>query len=437
MQNYSQFSERRKIYSQFYSQFFLKDTLEMKIKSYVDKRKPSKDGRMPVCISVNYSGERFFINTGMFTTEAFDGDAFPDSQSNAKKKTRLLCSMILETESYIMSHQQLLPSEMKEALKRDVLTDVVQKKKEKTLADMMMEYAGTLEKDGTKDIYARTVSRIEKYDSRITIDAVTPEWLSDFRNYLLKELKMNTVAIYLRNIKTTINWMRRKKMTTNDPFLEFRIVTEQTTPNNIPVERLRQFLSYPCETWQEPYRDFFKLSLLLAGINGVDLLTMKRSALKDGYISFVRQKTNKQNAQTIRTITIPVYKEAQEIIDKYKSNEDWLLSFMDCRNDYRSFIRECNDALKKIGPTRKVKDKVGKLRKVEYDAICPNITMYSARYSFGSIAVNDLDISEHAVGMCLGHSWAKTVTAHYISHDQGKIDRTIRKVIDYILYNKE
>ena len=326
---------------------------------------------------------------------------------------------------------------MKEALKRDVLTDVVQKKKEKTLADMMMEYAGTLEKDGTKDIYARTVSRIEKYDSRITVDSVTPEWLSDFRNYLLKELKMNTVAIYLRNIKTTINWMRRKKMATNDPFLEFRIVTEQTTPNNIPVERLRQFLSYPCETWQEPYRDFFKLSLLLAGINGVDLLIMKRSALKDGYISFVRQKTNKQNAQTIRTITIPVYKEAQEIIDKYKSNEDWLLSFMDCRNDYRSFIRECNDALKKIGQTRKVKDKVGKLRKVEYDAICPNITMYSARYSFGSIAVNDLDISEHAVGMCLGHSWAKTVTAHYISHDQGKIDRTIRRVIDYILYNKE
>lgn len=408
----------------------------MRIKTYIDKRKPAKDGRMPVCISVNYAGERFMVATGLFTTERFDGEVFPKSQSNSEKKTRLLSRLLLDTENYIMLHQQLSAREMKEALKRDVLTDTIQKPKVRTLCDMMMDYAGTLRNDGTKDIYSRTVGRIMKYDSDVTAESISPEWLTGFSNKLSETIQKNTIAIYLRNIKTTMNWMRRNKMTTNDPFLEFRIVTEQTVPNNIPVERLRRFLSYPCETWQEPYRDFFKLSLLLAGINGVDLLTMKKEAMKDGYISFVRRKTNKQNSQTIRRITIPVYKEAQEIINKYQSSEDWLLSFMDCRKDYRSFVRECNDALKKIGPTRKVKDKVGKLRKMEYDPICPNISMYSARYSFGSIAVNDLDISEHAVGMCLGHSWTKTVTAHYISNDQGKIDRTVRRVIDYILYNK-
>lgn len=408
----------------------------MRIKSYVDWRKPSSDGRMPVCISVNYKGSRFFLNTGLFTTERFSGEKFPESQSNHDKKSRLLGQMLLSTESYIMLNTQLSASEMKESLRRDVLTDTIKNPAKVTLYEKVEEYAQTLRNDGTREIYYRTVVKIMDYDKKASIMDINAAWLNGFKDYLSKDLKINTIAMYLRNIKTTFCWMRRNRMTTNDPFLDFKIPIEITQPNNIPVERLRQFLSYPCETWQEPYRDFFKLSLLLGGINPVDLLTMKKDSVQDGYVSFVRQKTNKQNAQTIRHIRIPICSEAQDIIDRYESNEGWLLGFMDCRNNYRSFVRECNDAIKKIGPTRKVKDKVGKLRKVEYDAICPNISMYSARYSFGSIAVNDLDISEHAVGMCLGHSWAKTVTSHYIANDQRKIDRTVERVKDYILYNK-
>lgn len=409
----------------------------MRIKSYVDWRKPSKDGRMPVCISVNFKGERFFINTGLFTTERFEGDTFPTSQTNYDKKTRTLAKMMLETESFIMLHQQMSAKELKNGLRASVFTDAIQKTSSPTLHDMVLEYAGTLERSGTQDIYARTSSKIMSFDSKATVDSIDSEWLEKFRKQLSKELKTNTIAIYLRNIKTTINWMRRRKMTTNDPFSEFKIITEQTTPNNIPVEKLREFLSYPCESWQIQYRDFFKLSLLLAGINPVDLLMMKKDAIKDGYISFVRTKTNRQNVSTVRRINIPVCDEAMSIIEKYPSREDWLIGIMDCRNTYRSFVRECNDALKKIGPTQKVKDKVGKLRKIEYEPICPHISLYSARYTFGSVAVNDLDISEHAVAMCLGHSWAKNVTSHYISNDQKKIDKTVKKVVDYILYNKE
>lgn len=409
----------------------------MRIKSYVDWRKPSKDGRMPVCISVNFKGERFFINTGLFTTERFEGDTFPTSQTNYDKKTRTLAKMMLETESFIMLHQQMSAKELKNGLRASVFTDAIQKTSSPTLHDMVLEYAGTLERSGTQDIYARTSSKIMSFDSKATVDSIDSEWLEKFRKQLSKELKTNTIAIYLRNIKTTINWMRRRKMTTNDPFSEFKIITEQTTPNNIPVEKLREFLSYPCESWQIQYRDFFKLSLLLAGINPVDLLMMKKDAIKDGYISFVRTKTNRQNVSTVRHINIPVCDEAMSIIEKYPSREDWLIGIMDCRNTYRSFVRECNDALKKIGPTKKVKDKVGKLRKIEYEPICPHISLYSARYTFGSVAVNDLDISEHAVAMCLGHSWAKNVTSHYISNDQKKIDKTVKKVVDYILYNKE
>lgn len=166
-------------------------------------------------------------------------------------------------------------------------------------------------------------------------------------------------------------------------------------------------------------------------MNPVDLLSLKADSIKDGHISFVRKKTDKEGCTRIRTITLPVLPEAQEIIKRYPSKEGWLTGFMDCRNDYRSFARACNEALQKVGPSWKVKDKVGKLRKMEYKPICPDITLYSARYSFGSIAANDLDISERTIGMCLGHSWSKNVTSRYISTDQRKIDNAVKMVVGY------
>lgn len=118
--------------------------------------------------------------------------------------------------------------------------------------------------------------------------------------------------------------------------------------------------------------------------------------------------------------------------NSWPSEEGWLLGWMDGRDDYRSFVREANDALKKVGRSWKVKDKVGKLRKMAYEPICPQITMYSARYSFGSIAANDLDISERTIGMCLGHSWSKNVTSRYMANDQRKIDMCVSRVVGYL-----
>lgn len=62
----------------------------------------------------------------------------------------------------------------------------------------------------------------------------------------------------------------------------------------------------------------------------------------------------------------------------------------------------------------------------------PDITLYTARYSFGSIAANELDIPEQTIGQCLGHSWSRHVTARYIAHDQRKVDDAVRRVVALI-----
>lgn len=401
----------------------------MRIHPYVDTTRSNSDGTYPVYVVVKNKQGRFFVNTGLTTTDKLVGMLFPKADKAGKAKTTLLGKYLADIE--VLCLQSELSQTDNKQLKKEIQEKVFGLvPKTSTLSDYIYEFAGT-KTEQTRSIYELTARKVLDFDRKASL-SVNKEWIESFRSHYLEQgMSINGVGKELRNIRAVFNWARRRGLTQNYPFLDYHIVEEETVPNNISVEDLRRLRDYPCETWQKPYVDFFFLSFYLAGINPVDLLSLKSDAIKDGHLTFIRQKTNKQGSTKIRTITLPILPEAQEIIDRYPSEEGWLTGFMDCRNSYRSFARACNDALQKVGPSRKIKDKVGKLRKMEYEPICPEITLYSARYSFGSIAANDLDISERTIGMCLGHSWAKNVTSRYMATDQRKIDNAVRKVIGY------
>lgn len=402
----------------------------MRIHPYVDTTRSNSDGTYPVYVVVKNKQGRFFVNTGLTTTDKLVGMLFPKADKAGKTKTTLLGKYLADIE--VLCLQNELSKTDNKQLKKEIQEKVFgMVPKTSTLSDYIYEFAGT-KTEQTRSIYELTARKVMDFDSKAGL-SIDKEWIESFRSHYIEEgMSINGVGKELRNIRAVFNWARKRGLTQNYPFLDFHIVEEETVPNNISVEDLRRLRDYPCESWQKPYVDFFFLSFYLAGINPVDLLSLKSDAIKDGHLTFIRQKTNKQGSTKIRTITLPVLPEAQEIIDRYPSEEGWLTGFMDCRNSYRSFARACNDALQKVGPSHKVKDKVGKLRKMEYEPICPEITLYSARYSFGSIAANDLDISERTIGMCLGHSWAKNVTSRYMATDQRKIDNAVRRVIGYL-----
>ena len=401
----------------------------MRIHPYVDTTRSNSDGTYPVYVVVKNKQGRFFVNTGLTTTDKLVGMLFPKADKAGKAKTTLLGKYLADIE--VLCLQSELSQTDNKQLKKEIQEKVFGLvPKTSTLSDYIYEFAGT-KTEQTRSIYELTARKVLDFDRKSSL-SVNKEWIESFRSHYLEQgMSINGVGKELRNIRAVFNWARRRGLTQNYPFLDYHIVEEETIPNNISLEDLRRLRDYPCEIWQKPYVDFFFLSFYLAGINPVDLLSLKSDCIKDGHITFIRQKTNKQGSSKIRTVTLPVLPEAQEIIDRYPSSEGWLTGFMDCRNSYRSFARACNDALQKIGPSRKVKDKVGKLRKMEYEPICPEITLYSARYSFGSIAANDLDISERTIGMCLGHSWAKNVTSRYMATDQRKIDNAVRRVVGY------
>lgn len=404
------------------------------VRAYVDMTRATSKGLYPVYIIISNKKGRFFVNTGLSScNRLLEGRVFSRKNPDAVRKTTVLGKYLADIEAVCLQ-QELVGSsnaELKGVIMREVF-GVLKAGKANRLAERIGDYA-TTKREVTRNIYLVTKRKVEEIDATVRLEKVDAGWLDRFCTYLMDGgMKVNGAGKELRNIRAVFNWCRKKGYTTNYPFLDYQIKQEETVPNSISVDKLRELRDYPCEPWQRQYVDFFFLSFYLAGINPVDLLSLKADAIQDGHITFVRKKTDKEGSSTVRKITLPVMPEAQAIIDKYPSKEGWLLGMMDGRKSYHSFVRVANDALQKVGESWIVPDKVGKMRKVEYNPVCEHITLYSARYTFGTIAANELDISERTIGMCLGHSWSRNVTNRYIAHDQRKVDETVRRVIEFV-----
>ena len=164
----------------------------------------------------------------------------------------------------------------------------------------------------------------------------------------------------------------------------------------------------------------FKLSFMLMGINFADMLNLKRSDMREGRIVFNRHKT-------ARLYSMKVEPEAMALIEKY-AGKDHLLSIMDSRKDYLQYVRQTNNALRKIGDC----ERSGLGGKKTHHAICPELSTYWARHTWATIAAS-LDIPKETIAAALGLG-GNTVTDIYIDFDRRKVDEANRKVLDWVLY---
>ena len=398
----------------------------MNIYAYCNSNIKLADGSIPVYIAVKTGSGRFFVNTGLHTMEKFSGREFPKAEMNARAKSSALNKYLIDVEEICLKNTGLDNKSLKAKIENIVFSKNASKKTR--LMKFLSDYASRQRKEGTKDIYMRTYKRVMKFDKSATLESVNKEWLERYEAFFSDRLAVNTISLDLRNIRTVFNKAIDNELINNDPFRKFKIKSEKVPIRNLSAEQIRKIYYGEISDWQEEYRDMFILSFFMCGINAADLLSCKK--LTNGRLVYNRMKTGK-------AYSIPVIKEAHEIIKRYKG-EKFLLKPLDSGISIRSYVHNWNEALKKLGTYEIVKDKLGKKRKREYNKILGNdvdITTYSARYSFASIAA-EIDIPRDVIALCLGHSWVD-VTSHYIAYDNKKIDDAVRKVVDYVLYGKD
>lgn len=401
----------------------LKNLEKMKARIYTNVAvATNKRGEHTVNLIIDRGGKRMKLSTGMKSKQHFTGREFPPTEKSHRMKTTALNRLLVDVEDICTKNDTATNDEVLE-LVTERITGMPREKNLPTLVSLLRDYAEG-KKQQTAAIYRTTADRVEEYDPDADTD-ITPAWLEDFERYMRhsRGMMQNSIAIHMRNIRTVMNKARRDGITQNYPFINYKVREERKVEvGDLTVEELRQLRDYKVEPWQEIHRDLFMLSFYLAGVNIGDLLLCK--GLTHGRFVCRRQKTG-------QPVDLPVCPEAMAIINKYRG-KNYLLNVLDTYSNYRDFIGHINRALKKIGTSEIVPDKLGRMRKVVYHPLFPDITTYTARYTFASIAANELDIPEDQIGRCMGHAWTQHVTSRYISRNRKKTDEVVAKVVNFV-----
>lgn len=374
----------------------------------LDTRRALKDGTYPVQIKIGY-GTNLYIGTGIYLPEVeWDARLQICTGTGSRKINNILGSALLRINNRILDlresgqWQKLSTAQLRQMLTNmDLTTPTIGIP---TVADYF-DKVRSLKSDHTKISYVTTINRLALYCdiNNLRFSDLSYAWFEGFTRSLEADgLKRNTVAKYLKTIKTVIKYASDDDIEVNPAYKKINSRAEADTPmRNLPVETLRRISKTKLDGKVNRYIDAFMLSFYLIGMNMADMLALPKDCIVNGRLQYKRAKTGKN-------YSIKIEPEAQAIIDKYPG-KDHLLSFSE---KFGSWFRcGCNEQLNKLEK---------------------GLTWYWARYSWANYAV-DLDIPKDIISEALGHKHGSTITSIYIKYSLDKVDAANRKVLDYFL----
>lgn len=374
-----------------------------------------------VFFAITFKYKRFYIYTGLQTTEKFSGMIFPKSDKSAKAKTARLASLYADVENYVLSHPNDTVEELKDHLKEVI--NGAKKSDTSSFVCYIRKIAETKGRYNTQRNYERVARAIEIYDKDCTFESVDKKWIVSYIDHeRRKGRKDNGIQTDIQILKFVFNRAIEDEITDKFPFRGVSVKKDQTKKRCLSLEQLRAIRDFKLTGKKAMYRDCFMLSFYLIGINISDLLFLPKTALKNGRIIYKRNKTGK-------LYDIKVEPEAMEIIARHKSRKkDRLLSFLEEGDATitNTFANNLTRHLRTIG------EKERHSYYVTVHHIEEGITSYWSRHTWATMA-SELDIPMEVIGRSLGHSlWDNAVTSTYIKYDTKKIDEANRKVIDYL-----
>lgn len=267
-------------------------------------------------------------------------------------------------------------------------------------------------KTRTAETYKATLNSFKKFrnDEDIMLDAIDFELMENYEAHMKnKGIAPNTISFYMRILRATYNRAVEKEVIEQrNPFRHVYTGVDKTVKRALPLAIIKKIKSMDLEL-DKPMdyaRDMFMLSFYLRGMSFIDMAYLRKSDLKDGFITYRRRKTDQQ-------LVIEWTKEMQMILDKYPENPTQYLfpiiksTTANERNQYRNAGYNINQALKKIAK------KVG---------VNIPLTMYVARHSWASAAKSKgIPISVISEGM--GHDSEATTQIYLASLDTSVVDK--------------
>lgn len=244
----------------------------------------------------------------------------------------------------------------------------------------------------------------------IPLNRIESALMVEYESHLKAEgICPNSSSFYMRGLWAVYNRAVEKGLTVQrNPFRHVYTGIDKTVKRAIPLKAVRQIRDQdlrlePTMDWA---RDLFMFSFYTRGMSFIDMAYLKKSDLKNGVLSYRRQKTGQR-------LFIKWEKPMQEIVSRYDtSGTPYLLPVIrdmrtDGRKQYKSAAHRVNRLLKKLG--------------MRLGLAIP-LTMYVARHGWASIA-KSRNIPVSIISEAMGHDSEKTTLIYLASLDTSAIDK--------------
>ena len=297
----------------------------------------------------------------------------------------------------------------------DVIDEFNRYAHEYSLFNFMESIIAKLKQNGkvrTSETYKSTLNSFKKFrkDEDIMLDSITSEMMESYEAWHRNRgVAPNSISFYTRILRAVYNRAVEDDIIENrNPFRKVYTGVDKTVKRALPLPVIRKIkvLDLSLTPALDYARDMFLMSFYLRGMSFIDMAFLKKTDLKNGYVTYRRRKTGQQ-------LIIEWTKEMQMILDKYPENKsDYLLPVIrnpgtNERCTYRNTGYNINHSLKKIAGM------VG---------VTIPLTLYVARHSWASAArAKGIPISVISEGM--GHDSEATTQIYLASLDTFVVDK--------------
>ena len=303
----------------------------------------------------------------------------------------------------------------------DVMDEFNRYAAEYSLFSYMESIIARLRQNGnirTSETYKSALNSFRKFrDGKdIMLDSITSEIMESYEAWHKRRgITPNTISFYTRILRAVYHRAVENEIIDNrNPFRHVYTGIEKTVKRALPLAVIKKIktLDLSPAPKLDFARDMFLMSFYLRGMSFIDMAFLRKSGLRNGYVTYRRRKTGQQ-------LTIEWTKEMQVILDKYPENHsDYLLPIIrnsgtNERCKYRNVGYNINHSLKIIA---------------EMVGVTIPLTLYVARHSWASAAkAKGIPLSVISEGM--GHDSETTTRIYLASLDTSVVDRANSLII--------
>ena len=346
-----------------------------------------------------------------------------------EKRSMVTASQTSERKSFILSIRERIRWDIERLIKinhklntnglsytaDDVIDEFNRYAHEYSLFNFMEGIIAKLKQNGkirTAETYKSTLNSFKKFrqDEDIMLDCLSSEVMEAYEAWHHNRgVTPNTISFYNRILRAVYNRaVEEDVIEDRNPFRHVYTGVDKTVKRALPLDVIKKIrgMDLSLNPVLDFARDMFMMSFYLRGMSFIDMASLKKSDLKNGYVTYRRHKTGQQ-------LTIEWTNDMQFVLDKYPENKsDYLLPVIKTtgineRCAYRNIGYNINRGLKQIS----------KMLSLNF-----HLTMYVARHSWASAAkAKGIPLSVISEGM--GHDSEATTQIYLASLDTSAVDR--------------